>query len=462
MLLRTFTETIYLFSIILFIIGLKFMNQPERARRGNLISGLGMLLATVGTLIDPRIKNLGWIFSAVIVGSVIGILSAKRVKISSIPSMVSFFNFVGAVSVLTISISGFVNLPILKEKSLFASISIFIIINLLISTVTISGSLVSLLKLQGFFREKWLEIPLQKFFHGFILLSFLILSFFILLKSEPDLYLFLLLSLLSFLYGILFSLPASGSQVILLLSFLNSLNGVSASLIGLIYENVVLISIGTLVGSSGFIFTIFMSRLKNISITSILLGNKSQVEEAKIAPSPASQEIDLTDAAILLAYARKLIIIPGFGMAFSGAGQICASLLAELEERDIEVKFALHPLAGRMPGHMNVLLADANISHEKIFDYDEIQDEFKTTDVVLVIGANDIINPIARKPIPSPLSGIQTFEIESAKTIIILKRSNGLGFSGIQNEVFGYEKTKMIYGDAKWSLVKLLSTIKDL
>jgi len=464
----------YLIASVCFIFGLKLLSHPETARKGNFIAATGMAIAVLATLLAPGIRNHLWILIAIVIGSVIGTVIAKKVKMTAMPQMVSFFNGMGGACAALIGLIEFKELQyangvILTSmgdvigSSLLSGHTLAILGGILIGSVSFSGSIIAMGKLEGFVTEKSVRLPFQQGINALLLLVMLGIIGYTLTLEQPIFWLPLLLFVLALIYGVLFVLPIGGADMPVVISLLNSFTGLAAACGGFIYDNQVMLTGGILVGSAGTILTILMCRAMNRSLTNVILGAfggsaaAAQEEGEKIV-----REISPSDAAILLAYARKVMIVPGYGLAVAQAQHTVHELENLLEERGVEVLYAIHPVAGRMPGHMNVLLAEADVPYDKLLELEEANEQFPTTDVVLVIGANDVVNPAAKTDPSSPIYGMPILEVDQAKTVIVLKRSMRAGYAGIENELFYYPKTRMLFGDAKASLEQLIEEIKQL
>ena len=462
-------EISYLIASIAFILGLKFLGKPDSARKGNLIAAAGMLIAVIATIFlykSPEGKHLGnyaWIFGGIIIGTVIGTLMANKVHMTAMPQMVSLFNGVGAACVALISIVEFshYNTNHATSSTLFNGITITIILGSTIGCISFSGSIIAYGKLEGKIKDVYL--PMHQATNVLLLAATIGISVYLMMQPSANLNLLLIISGISLLYGVLFVLPIGGADMPVVISLLNSFTGVAAACGGFLYDNQAMLTGGILVGSSGTILTILMCKAMNRSLTNVIIGaftnpkTKKSVEggEEKIV-----KEISIADCAVLMSYSKKVIIIPGYGLAVAQAQHTCHELEKALEEKGVEVLYAIHPVAGRMPGHMNVLLAEADVPYPKLLEMDEINPEFATTDVALVIGANDVVNPAAKNDPDSPIYGMPILDVEAAKNIIINKRSMNAGYAGIDNELFYNDKTKMLFGDAKSVLQKLVTEVK--
>lgn len=452
----TITNILYLISIILFIIGLKKLSHPESAKQGNLFAFAGMALAIIVTLFTPMAvedNNYAWIGAGIIVGSAIGWIAAKRVQMTAMPEMVSLFNGLGGACAMLISFVEFYTLP--EGVAVMSGQNITTLFALFIGSISFTGSLIAYGKLEGFLRDS-LVLPFPKVINTLLLIVVLGLSIFLLSKPELDFTLVLILLAISLIYGVTFVTPIGGGDMPVVISLLNSFTGIGAALAGLIYGNQVMLIGGILVGASGTILTVLMCKAMNRSLLNVIMGGFSSSGAASGSATEGSvKEVSLGDLAIQLKYAQKVIIVPGYGLAVAQAQHACHELEKSLEEEGVTVKYAIHPVAGRMPGHMNVLLAEADVDYSKLLELEDANKEFPSTDVVLVIGANDVVNPAANDDPGSPIYGMPILDVLPAKTTVVLKRSMSAGYAGIENPLFFAEKTKMLFGDAKSSISKL-------
>ena len=461
-------EISYLIASIAFIIGLKFLGHPETARKGNIIAAIGMFLAVITTIFlykSPEGKSLGnyvWIFGGIIIGTVVGTLMAKKVQMTAMPQMVSLFNGVGAACVALISVVEFSHYNTTHTgASLFNGLTLTIILGSIIGCISFSGSIIAWGKLEG--KIKDIYLPANQLINIVLMLSIIGTGVYLMMQPTANLNLLLIISAISLIYGILFVFPIGGADMPVVISLLNSFTGVAAACGGFLYNNQAMLTGGILVGSSGTILTILMCKAMNRSLTNVIIGAFSNPKTKKAdagAEQRTVKEISVADCAVLMSYSKKVIIIPGYGLAVAQAQHICHELEKTLEEKGVEVLYAIHPVAGRMPGHMNVLLAEADVPYPKLLEMDEINPEFSTTDVALVIGANDVVNPAAKNDKDSPIYGMPILDVENAKNIIINKRSMNAGYAGIDNELFYDAKTKMLFGDAKSVLQKLVTEVK--
>lgn len=440
------------------------LSKPESARKGNLIAAFGMTIAIFGTIFlydGILISNYVWIFLALIIGTIIGTMMAKKVKMTGMPQMVSFFNGMGGACAAIISLVEFNHYTHLQENDSTKLAIIFL--GLIIGGISFAGSIIAYGKLDEKIKDK--TLPLQQVINIGLLLLILVLgglSAFGVLSNPMMIYVVLVLSLL---YGILFVLPIGGADMPVVISLLNSFTGVAAAMGGFLYDNKVMLIGGILVGSAGTLLTVVMCKAMNRSLINVLIGNfgggnKSGGESKEMIGS--IKEISKTDLAVLMKYSKKVVIVPGYGLAVAQAQHVCHELEQVLENEGVEVKYAIHPVAGRMPGHMNVLLAESNVSYDKLIEMDDINPEFKTTDVVLIVGANDVVNPAAKNDPSSPIYGMPILDVEDAGHTVVFKRSMKAGYAGIENELFYSPKNSMLFGDAKKSLTDLVTELKNL
>ncbi|HKI95898.1 MAG TPA: NAD(P)(+) transhydrogenase (Re/Si-specific) subunit beta [Gemmatimonadales bacterium] len=457
-------ELTYLVAAVLFIVGLKRLASPATARAGNTLAALGMLLAIVATLFDRQIITFEWIIAGVIVGSLIGVILARTVKMTAMPQMVGLLNgFGGGASAFVASAELLTPGGVGANGDLYAGITIAL--SILVGAVTFTGSLVAFGKLQEIVTGRAVTYPLQKTLNALLLLA-IIASGVWMVVVPHNMPAFILLLVLSSLLGILSVLPIGGADMPVVIALLNSYSGIAAALTGFVISNHGLIISGALVGASGIILSEIMCRAMNRSLANVLFGAFGSGAEGAAGPAGAVgdktvRSVTAEDAAMMMAYARLVIIVPGYGLAVAQAQHEVRELANEIEKRGGEVKYAIHPVAGRMPGHMNVLLAEANVPYDKLYDMDQINPEFERADVALVIGANDVVNPAARNDPSSPLYGMPILDVDHAHHAIVMKRSMRPGFAGVDNQLFYEPKTSMLFGDAKDSLKKLITEVKS-
>jgi H+-translocating NAD(P) transhydrogenase subunit beta len=464
-------EISYIVASFFFILGLKMLSKPETARRGNLIAAAGMSLAIFATILLHRldgkpIGNIGWIALAIGAGSVIGWAIAKKVRMTAMPQLVSLFNGMGGAAAALISIMEFphVDPALIDEHGMANGHVLAILLGLFIGTVSFAGSMIAFGKLDGRIgdiRVKWL-----KYVNVALLLVMIGLIGLIMTSTASDpsdlMPVIYAMVILSVVYGILFVMPIGGADMPVVISLLNSFTGVAAAMGGFLYNNQVMLTGGILVGSAGTILTILMCRAMNRSLLNVIVGAFGGEAGTQASRDCQMRETGITDAAILLSYSRKVVIVPGYGLAVARAQHVCRDLDKQLTEKGVEVKYAIHPVAGRMPGHMNVLLAEADVPYGKLVESDDINDELPDTDVLIVIGANDVVNPAAEDDPSSPIYGMPIVRARDAKNIIVIKRGMGKEYAAIENYLFCDPKTRMLFGDAKDVLEKLLAEVKSL
>ena len=454
----------YLVAAVLFIIGLKWLGSPETAATGNRISGVGMLLAIAITLVDRGIVGYNVIIAGLLVGTALGLWLARTVKMTAMPQMVALLNGLGGGSSLLVGAAELLRSE-LQGAPLPLDTSITIQLSLLIGAVTLSGSLVAFAKLQELLPGRPLTFGGQKVANAVLFLVIVAIAVYQISVPESLVWPLYAVAGLSLLLGVLLVLPIGGADMPVVISLLNSYSGIAAAMTGFVIRNEVLIIAGALVGSSGIILSRIMCKAMNRSLTNVLFGAfgaTGAAGEARSAAGLTVREVSPEDAAIQLAYAQRVIIVPGYGMAVAQSQHQVRELAELIERRGGEVKYAIHPVAGRMPGHMNVLLAEANVPYDRLYDMDEINPQFEQTDVALVIGANDVVNPAARNDPSSPIYGMPILNVDQARSVIVLKRSMNPGFAGIENELFYDRRTSMLFGDAKSSLTKLVSEVKTI
>ena len=453
-------NSVYVVAVLVFILGLKAMSAPTTARRGILYAGIAMLLAVIATFFSPGLltSNFGLIGIGVIVGGLGGWYWARVVKMTAMPQMVAMFNGMGAGAAAAIAA---VELLTNIGDTTTASLSIA---GGVIGSISIAASFVAFLKLQGWLRSKPIVLPARQVVNAAVLVVGVVFGIYAFLTLNA--FWLLPFYVLLLLYGVLLALPIGGADMPVVISLTNALTGIAVGLDGFALVNgplgdagYAMVIAGVLVGSAGSLLTVLMARAMNRSISNVFIGAFGAVEEKGGAVQGQLKPIDAADVAVLMAYANQVIIVPGYGMAVAQAQQKVKELADLLESKGVPVKFGIHPVAGRMPGHMNVLLAEVGVSYDKLFDRDEINAEFPSTDVVLVIGANDVVNPAAHRQ-GSPLYGMPILDVEQAKNVIVNKRGQGKGFAGVENELFYHENCHMLYGDAQKAIGDVVSELK--
>ncbi|AGB02701.1 NAD(P)(+) transhydrogenase (Re/Si-specific) subunit beta [Methanoregula formicica] len=453
-------EPIYIATIFFFIVGLQRMSHPLTARSGIIWAGAAMFIATIVTFFTPDLTNLALIAIAIVIGGGFGYIAAKRVAMTDMPQMIALYNGMGGGAAACISAVALLvtTTPVTGALAVIGG---------LIGAVSFSGSIIAFLKLQGLMPARAISFPGQQILNMAVLALAVISGACIILQPAfipftvaAYLPLFFILALG---FGLLMTLPIGGADMPVVISMYNAFTGLAVALDGFSFAtpNYAMIVAGVIVGAAGSLLTLQMAKAMNRSLTNVFFGAFGAKDESGGEVKGSMKAIETDDAAILLAYANKVIIAPGYGMAVAQAQQKVKELTDLLASKDITVKFAIHPVAGRMPGHMNVLLAEAGVSYDQLFDRDEINPEFPATDVVLVIGANDTVNPAAHRQ-GSPLFGMPVLDVEQAKNVIVLKRGQGRGFAGIENDLFYRDNTRMLYGDAQETVGKLVQSLKKL
>lgn len=452
----TWTQIGYLVASVLFILALKGLSSPRTARNGNLLGALGAVIGTVVLFLSGiPLNNLALIIAAIAVGSAIGAVSARRVKMTQMPQLVALFNGVGGGAAALISVIEY--LEVGGEDKLALTATVFTVV---VGSVSFSGSIVTFLKLQEVMTTRPVIVPAGKYVT--ILVAVATVGGAIWLVIAPQTWLLVALLVLALVFGVLFVLPVGGADVPIVISLLNAFTGLSVAASGYVLGNVLLIIAGTLVGASGTLLTREMAKAMGRPITSTLFGAFSGTT-AGGGGSGSDRPVrsgSANDVAIMLGFASKVILVPGYGLAVAQAQNVLRELADMLAERGVEVDYAIHPVAGRMPGHMNVLLAEASVPYEQLKEMDEINPEFSSTDVVLVVGANDVVNPAARTDKSAPIYGMPILNVDQAQQVVFLKRSMRPGFAGIENEILYDPKTMLLFGDAKDSLTKVVAALK--
>ena len=453
----------YIAATLLFILGLKGMSAPRTARRGIVWAGVGMLVAVVATFFEPAMTNYLLMVIAVAVGATVAYVAAKRVAMVDMPQMVAIYNGMGGGAAALIAANEF-----LRSTTMTPSFAILGVIGALIGSISFSGSMIAFAKLQGIIKKSFL-FPGQNVLNILVLAAAIVLGVFVTLQHTghlggpigPTLGVFFALALL---YGVLMTLPIGGADMPVVISLYNAFTGLAVGLEGYVLGNAALIIAGIVVGSAGTLLTQLMAKAMNRSIANVLFAGFGAHGGQELAEGPegSMKEAAPDDAAITMAFGQKVIIVPGYGMAVAQAQHKVWELAKLLQEKGVQVKFAIHPVAGRMPGHMNVLLAEAGVPYDMIYDLDEINGELPTADVALVIGANDVVNPAARDDKGSPIYGMPILDVDKAQTAVVIKRGRGAGFAGIENKLFYADNTRMVYGDAQDVVSKLIAGVKKV
>jgi NAD(P) transhydrogenase subunit beta len=458
-------QIIYLISSVLFILGIKMMGKTHTARKGNFFSGVAMLLAICATLAGGNLFSYWEIFAAILIGSGIGAVAAYTVPMTSMPEMVALFNGVGGLASLLVALSEYWNRTGDKGAGVDSIIGTSIAVSIVIGAVTFTGSIIAYGKLSGKVTGKAVIFPFQHALNLLLLLVGVVFSAFTVMDPANQMNI-VAVSAISLVLGILLVIPIGGADMPVVISLLNSYSGMAGCATGFILNNYVLVISGALVGSSGIILTQIMCKAMNRSLLNVLLGGFGQTAGKESGGAPAVggkpvKEVGVEEAAMMFDNASNVIIVPGYGMAVAQAQHAVRDLMNHLEKKNISVRFAIHPVAGRMPGHMNVLLAEAEVSYDKLLEMDLINSDFSNTDIVLVVGANDIVNPAARSNPSSPIYGMPILNADKAKTVIISKRSMAAGYAGIENELFTLDNAFMLFGDAKATISKLVKELEE-
>ena len=453
----------YIVAAVLFIFGLKQLSSPSTARSGNRLAAIGMALALGVTLLDRQIVSYWTIAIGTLIGAVMGVYFARTVQMTAMPQMVALFNGMGGATAALVSVAEFLRLTRLGVP-IGAGESTSIVLGTAIGAVSFTGSIVAFGKLQEILPGRPLQFPLQRAVNALILIAVLALGVFVVLGGGGAASLWMLFAA-ALVLGTMFVLPIGGGDMPVVISILNSLTGLAAALTGFVLHNQMLVVAGVLVGASGTLLTLLMSTAMNRSVGNVLFGafGAASSDEAATASAVGRTVRQTTpeDTAIALAYARSVVIVPGYGLAVAEAQHTVRELATDLEKRGVDVKYAIHPVAGRMPGHMNVLLAEANVPYDQLLEMEQVNGEFPQTDVVLVVGANDVVNPAARDDPSSPIYGMPILDVDRARNVIVLKRSMGHGFAGIDNALFYHDKTRMLFGDARQSLTQVGQALKS-
>jgi NAD(P) transhydrogenase subunit beta len=457
----------YLIGALAFVWGLRLLSSPDTARKGNIVAGVGMviaIIAAIGQPIEGASNNYLWIIGAIVIGAIVGLVSAKKVQMTAMPQMVSIFNGLGGACAVVLAYAELV--PYYSGiKELDMAGLIIILLALLIGGISFTGSMLAFAKLQGLVWDSTITLPRHDIVNMVLLLVTLGMGGYLVASGvEGGLLMGSVFMVLALIYGFSFVAPIGGADMPVVISLLNSFTGLSAAVTGLIYGSQFMLVGGILVGASGTILTVLMCEAMNRSLMNVLIGGfGGGGASAKGADGEqVAKEVTLNDAAIQLFYSQSAIIVPGYGLAVAQAQKVCKEVDELLEKNGVEVRYAIHPVAGRMPGHMNVLLAEADVPYPKLLDLEEANDALKNTDMVVIVGANDVVNPAAEDDPGSPIHGMPVLKVWDAKNVIVLKRSMRPGYAGIQNPLFFHEKTRMLFGDAKDTLSNLASEIKNL
>jgi len=443
----------YLIACIFFIIAIRGLASPQTARQGNILGIFGMCIAIIATLYSSAVQEIYWIIGAIVLGGVIGIFSALKVKMTSLPQMIAVFNGLGGLSAVFIAIAEIISGSNTRLEST---------LGLLIGAIAFSGSAIAFAKLQGIIKAKNITYPAQHLISALLGISIITLTIQFVLFG--NIYVFYWLTLISILLGFLLVLPIGGADMPVVISVLNAYSGWAAVGIGFSLNNTLLIIVGAIVGASGAILSYIMTKAMNRSLINVMFGGlgKNNATNQNLSLSDrTAKSSSPSDAAFIMENANKVIIVPGYGMAVAQAQHALKAMADDLIKKGVVVKYAIHPVAGRMPGHMNVLLAEANVPYEDVFELDEINHEFATADVAYVIGANDVTNPLAKQDTNSPIYGMPILEVEKAKTVFFVKRSLNSGYSGVDNPLFYADNTLMLFGDAKKVTEEIVASLEN-
>jgi len=460
--INTIVQFSYLLAIILFIVGLKRLSSPATARSGNQLAAVGMLVGVVATLVGQGILGYEFIIAGILIGTIIGAVLARRIEMTSMPEMVAVLNGFGGIASAMVALAEFYRAD---DPELLASGDIATVgVSVLIGFITFTGSLLAFGKLKGFVTGRAVTYTGQQIVNS--ILGLVTVGCLVMFAIDPTtpLWVYILIAG-SLILGVALVIPIGGADMPVVISLLNSYSGIAASATGFVLNNNLLIIAGALVGASGLILTNIMCKAMNRSLANVLFGAFGSVVQSVGAEADGTaktvRQASAEDVAVMTSYAQKVIIVPGYGLAVAQAQHTIREAGELLERKGVDVRYAIHPVAGRMPGHMNVLLAEANVPYDQLYDMDQINSDFESTDVVLVIGANDVVNPAARDNPASPIYGMPILDVDKAKTVVVFKRSMNPGFAGIDNELFYKPNTYMYFGDAKKSIVGLIAAIKQ-
>lgn len=456
-------KTAYLIAAVLFIVGIKMLGKTPTARKGNALSAGAMAIAITATLLDQQVLSYTEIFVTILIASTVGVIAARKVEMTSMPEMIALLNGFGGLASALVSTSEYWRMTQETHTGITAIIGISIALSIIIGAVTFSGSMVAFGKLKGIISGRAIVFSGQHILNG--LLLFITVGCSVLMVIHPDTTLWMHCILgIALLLGILVVLPIGGADMPVVIALLNSYTGIAAAATGFVLNNHVLIITGALVGAAGLILTQIMCKAMNRSLKNVVLGGFGQTNTSSVGETNdiVVKEVGVEESAMLFDSVSSVIIIPGYGMAVAQAQHAVRELAELLEKRNISVKFAIHPVAGRMPGHMNVLLAEANIPYDKLVEMEQINDEFPTTDIALIIGANDVVNPAAKTNPGSPIFGMPVLDAEKAQTVIVCKRGMNAGYAGIENELFGYPNCLMLFGDAKSTITQVVNELKGM
>ena len=463
--LDNLTLAAYITASIMFIVGLLWLRSPETARAGNRLSALGMLIAVVFTLIDRDIVSYEWIIVGLVVGALIGAIAARQVQLTAMPQMVAIFNGFGGAASAVVAAAQILDQN--DSGDVDPVVSVTVALSVLIGSLTLTGSLIAFGKLQGIIATQPVLIPLRHAVNMILGIGALAMAAIVIIDPGLE-WALLAMAVIALIVGVLIVIPIGGADMPVVIALLNSYSGLAAAATGFVIDNPLLIIAGSLVGASGLILTRIMTRAMNRSLGNVMFGGFGVADSTGGAAPGATAEdrpvrsVDAAEAAIVLGYANSVIFVPGYGLAVAQAQHQVRDLADMLKERGAQVRYAVHPVAGRMPGHMNVLLAEADVPYDELKDLDEINDDFRRADVAVVVGANDVTNPAARTDRSSPIFGMPILNVDRARSAIVLKRSMASGFAGVENELFHMENTMMLFGDARASVEGLIAEMKEL
>jgi NAD(P) transhydrogenase subunit beta len=450
---------LYLVAIVCFILALRFLSSPKNARKGNWVGGAGMVVAIATTLALDGISNWGLIVAGGLIGSIVGVVGARTVKMTAMPQMVALFNGVGGGAAALVALAEFH----VSSGDLAGEEIVSIVLSALIGSISFAGSMIAFAKLQELLSGRPIVYAGQNILNIAVLLGAAALGI-ALIAGADEQWVLVGLIVLALVFGVMFVLPIGGADMPVVISLLNAFTGLAASATGFVLNSLLLIVAGMLVGASGTLLTLLMAKAMNRSVANVLFGAFGQVKTgtaaARVDDGRTARATSAEDVAVQLSFARKVVVVPGYGLAVAQAQHDVRQLAELLEEKGIDVAYAIHPVAGRMPGHMNVLLAEANVPYDQLKEMDEINPEFPQTDVALVIGANDVVNPAARSDPASPIYGMPILDVDKANSVVVMKRSMAPGFAGIDNDLFLEPQTTMLFGNAKDSIVKLIAAVK--
>ncbi len=467
MLIDTYINLSYLVGAVAFVWGLRLLSSPDTARKGNILAGIGMGIAIVATLVAPLTgadNNYLWIFGGFVIGGFAGWIAAKKIQMTAMPQMVSVFNGLGGACATVLAMAELIKYYDGMMQMSLGQLSI-VLVTLLIGAVSFTGSMLAFGKLDGFIKDKHVILPGHTIVNLVLLIAVLVLAVILIVQGQTaGIVMAVIFLVLALIYGFSFVAPIGGADMPVVISLLNSFTGLSAAAAGLIYGNQIMLVGGILVGAAGTILTVLMCEAMNRSLMNVIIGGFGSAGASSSATDgdQVAKVATITDASIQMFYANSVMFVPGYGLAVAQAQKVLKELDDLLENNGVDVKYAIHPVAGRMPGHMNVLLAEADVPYPKLLDLDDANAALKDTDTVVIVGANDVVNPAALDDPGSPIYGMPVLEVWNAKNVIVLKRSMSPGYAGIQNPLFFHDKNRMLFGDAKDSIQQLVQEVKDM